>query len=576
MNQCGMKRTRHQPHPLVLALQIAGLVGGVAYSAVSGTVRLAGGGGLSGVEVSLSSKALASTATDAEGKWVLGGVSRLPEKAPEKRVSSNLQLVQGRLLLDLGETRADGRRPSDGRMPDRVTSHLARMAAATDTLLFKIRGGLRARLPIGTLDTTGIMTVLDTTWGSPATCPTTVPTGPAYYASPTGTGSSCSLQSPCALATAVKKPKPGESVYLRGGSYTSPYFTIAVSGSKDSGWITVAAYPCELPIIEGNGVGVSGSFVRVDGLVSRNAASGFGNKWTGAGTTNSNGNVEFRNCIADGNSRNGIAFNSAAGVRIKQCIVAHNGHSPTASWSSGVNIYGAQGTWKDNVVESNVAFENVDMQHHSDGSGFIVDDIGTGTSFINNIGFRNGGSCIRLTTSTNTHIVNNTCYHDGLDSLAGSDPQYTQPKSPGEILFSSAETRTGVVMVNNLAAASGWNGTQTSFPGAGTVPVTPWNLGVDKNGPTPFFVSPDGDHPDFHLAPQATGAIGKGTATQAPATDIGFDPRCITKAPPNLAAARGWWMYSVDYDYIRTIGGVAQCFHPKARTGAIDLGAYAQ
>jgi hypothetical protein len=227
------------------------------------------------------------------------------------------------------------------------------------------------------------------------------------------------------------------------------------------------------------------------------------------------------------------------------------------------------------VVESTISFENVDMEHHSDGSGFIVDDIGTGTTFVNNIGFRNGGSCIRLTTSTNTHIINNTCYHDGQDPLAGSDPQYTEPKNPGEIFFSSGETWNGAVLLNNIAAASGWNGTQTAYINTGNIAVKPWNLGVDNNGATPFFAAPDSNHPDFHLTDGADSAIGKGSSTEFPAMDIGFDPRCITKAPPTVDGAQSWWIYSVDYDYIKSIGGVANCFHPTARTGNPDLGAYA-
>jgi hypothetical protein len=272
---------------------------------------------------------------------------------------------------------------------------------------------------------------------------------------------------------------------------------------------------------------------------------------------------------------NGIAFRSATGVHVKQCIVAHNGSSTSASWSSGVDLFGAQGGYQDNVVESTVAFENVDMQHHSDGSGFIVDDIGTGATFVNNVGFRNGGSCIRLTTSKNTHLVNNTCYHDGLDPQAGSDAQYPEPKNPGEIFFSGSDTWSGAVMLNNLAAASGWNGTQTAFANTGSIAVKPYNLGVDRSGATPFFQAPDGANPDFRIAADASAVIGMGTVTEAPATDIGFDPRCITRAPPTVAGAQSWWIYSIDYAYIRSIGGVARCFHPKARTGAPDLGAYA-
>lgn len=430
-----------------------------------------------------------------------------------------------------------------------------------------------------TMDADLVVTAAFVAASEPAACDATPPSGPAYYASPAGTGTACTLAAPCALATAAEKPNPGETVYLRGGTYPPRggglWFNVSRSGDPSRGWITFAAYPCELPMIDVGGVSVSGSWVRFDGLVARNAATGFGNRWTGAGTTSSNGHLEFLNCIADMNSMAGIAFRSAVGVHVKQCLVAHNGSSTTASWSSGVDLFGAQGTYRDNVVESTVAFENVDMQHHSDGSGFIVDDIGTGATFVNNIGFRNGGSCIRLTTSKNTHLVNNTCYHDGLDPQAGSDPQYSEPKSPGEILFSGPDTWTGAVMVNNLAAASGWNGTQLAYNGTGALAVAPWNLGVDRSGPTPFLRAPDAQHPDFGIAAGATAIIGAGTTAEAPPTDIGFDPKCITRAPPAGAGAQSWWIHAIDYEYIRSIGGVARCFQPKARTGRPDLGAYA-
>ncbi len=545
-----------------------------SFAALSGTVQLPSGKGLLGVAVSLRGSAILATLTDSAGRWSLGAASLRPRVSDDRALTSNLLLRGGRLVLSLNGVSPDGRASDRPESPLGFARASARETAVLDTLVFSL-GSARATLPIGRMDSSGIVTTLDTA----TTCVATPPTGAVYFASPTGTGNTCSLAAPCDIGTATGKLKPGETAYLRGGRYpatgSSFYFNVSASGDPVKGWVTVAAYPCEVPFIDAGGVGVSGSYVRFDGLVSRNSAGGFGNQWTGGGTTNSNGHIEFLNCIADGNTRNGIAFYSAPGVHIKQCIVAHSGSSTTGSWSSGVNIFGAQGTYKDNVVESTVSFENVDMEHHSDGSGFIVDDIGTGTTFVNNIGFRNGGSCIRLTTSTNTHIINNTCYHDGQDPQAGSDPQYTEPKNPGEIFFSSGETWNEAVLLNNIAAASGWNGTQTAYINTGNIAVKPWNLGVDKNAATPFFAAPDGNHLDFHLTNGADSAIGKGSSTEAPATDIGFDPRCITKAPPTVDGAQSWWIYSVDYDYIKGIGGVANCFHPKARAGAPDLGAYA-
>ena len=165
--------------------------------------------------------------------------------------------------------------------------------------------------------------------------------------------------------------------------------------------------------------------------MAQNWGSGFANGWTGSKTTNSNGNLQFINCIADEDWDNGIALRSAQGFLIQQCIVAHTGFSTDHSWSSGVDMFGPQGPPSANVVEQTVAFENMDNQQHTDGSGFISDDNGTGVSFINNVCFRNGGSCIRLTSTTNSgtnaHIINNTSYGNGLD------PAATGPSTPDEI-----------------------------------------------------------------------------------------------------------------------------------------------
>jgi len=401
---------------------------------------------------------------------------------------------------------------------------------------------------------------------APGTCDPALPSSGTYYvASANGTGSTCSASSPCSASTAIGKLAPGQTAYLRGGTYAS--INVSKSGSATDGNITVAAYPCELPIIDPGSVGISGTYVSIQGIVARNSAGGFGNGWTGSGTTNSNGHIEFINCIADMHSRNGIAFYSATGIHIRQCIVAHTGFSTTSSWSSAVNMYGVQGTYKDNIIEETVAFENADMQNHTDGSGFIVDDIGTGVTFVNNVGFRNGGSCIRLTTTTGTHIINNSCYNNGLD------PAATGPSTPDEIFFSSSATTSGAVLYNNLAVATGKGGDTSAIFGSNG--ATLGNNVTNNTGAIDFWVDAAGTNPDFHLTSTATSVIGKGTSTEAPSEDIGFDPKCITKTAPTGTGVQPWWLYSIDYDYIKGIGGVAQCFHPKARSGAIDIGAYA-
>ncbi|HEY2408269.1 MAG TPA: right-handed parallel beta-helix repeat-containing protein [Polyangiaceae bacterium] len=391
-----------------------------------------------------------------------------------------------------------------------------------------------------------------------------------YYVATNGSQTNAgTIDKPFSVSKAQTTAKAGDTVYFRAGTYTQG-LSPANSGTA-SAWITFSAYTDEIVIFDGSagtGVGTStGQFIRYVGLISRNhSSSGFSNGWTDANcTTISNGNQQFINVIADGNGINGIAFYCAQGLLIQQSIIAHNG-AQMPSFSSGVNLFHAMGTAADNIVRQNVSFENDDIStHHSDGSGFILDQNSTGARFENNIGFRNGGSCIRLTNSANSVIVNNTCYHDGLDPMDAQG----QPSKPGEIFYSDATSKSGATFFNNLAAASGYNNDQNAF--GGQLPAGTTNVSVNSNGATPFFMDPAGTNPDFRLTAAASTVIDKGTAANAPSDDIGFDPKCLTKTG---TGTEPFWIYAVDYNYIQTLHSVAACFHPATRSAAPDIGAY--
>jgi MYXO-CTERM domain-containing protein len=362
-----------------------------------------------------------------------------------------------------------------------------------------------------------------------------------------------------AAATAVA----GDTVYIHAGTYTESV-SLTTSGTPNA-WITFSAFPGDLPILDGGGSGGTGfggataEYIRVVGLVSRNwGSSGFGNGWVND-TGTSNGNWQFVNCIAEGNAINGITFYNATGLLIDQSIIAHNGNGST-SWSSGVNLFHVPGDHTTNLITRNVSFENIDISmHHSDGSGFILDQNSSGALFENNIGFRNGGSCIRI-NCPGAYLINNTCWHDGLE------PQDALglPSKPGELYFTSGLQ--GAVVVDNLLAASGYGNDQPAsnqtLPGS--------NLAVNAGGATPFFSNPTGI--DFRPTAGNSQIVDRGDAGNFPPTDIGFDPKCIKLQ----AGAVAWWQYAPDYTYIASVGGVAGCFHPAKRPQGMapDIGAY--
>ncbi len=216
----------------------------------------------------------------------------------------------------------------------------------------------------------------------------------------------------------------------------------------------------------------------------------------------------------------------------------------------------------------------MDAEKHTDGSGFIVDQSSHAATFVNNIAFRNGGSCLRLTLSKNTTFVNNTCYHDAQDTADDGPP------NPGELYFTQESTNstiTGVNFKNNVLVATGTG--PGAAPGVYNQPTSGWANNVLKTGSVTYFTGSDGANADFTLASGATDLIGKGgTGTGVPTTDAGFDPKCVTKkaiTPIGMMATGSWWQYSIDIDYIKSLGGVAKCFNPKARSGTPDIGAYA-
>jgi hypothetical protein len=401
-----------------------------------------------------------------------------------------------------------------------------------------------------------------------------------WYVSPIGVNTSgcVSRDATCSLESAAAGAVAGDTVILMDGVYKSSLY-VANSGTA-SAWITFKADECSTPIIEGPGVApeednkdsgvgsATAAYLRFDGIVSRGWNTGFGNGWTGNKTPDSNGYWEIQNCIGDMNGRTGFTFFSAPSVSLKHSISAHNGSSTVQSWSSGVTLYASPA----GVIEGNVSFENMDAQKHTDGSGFIADQSSHGASFINNLAFMNGGSCLRLTLSNTVKFINNTCYHDA------QDPSATGPTDPDETYFSNApsemSTITGVSFVNNLLVALG---SGAGLKATNYTPTTGWSNNVTATGAVALFAGVDAQNPDFSIAPAEGSLTGTGTAEGAPTSDLGFDPKCLVKQAPTMIGmmAKGsWWEHSIDYAYIKSIGGVAKCFNPRPRTAPHDVGSY--
>ena len=154
--------------------------------------------------------------------------------------------------------------------------------------------------------------------------------------------------------------------------------------------------------------------------------------------------------------------------------------------------------------------------------------------------------------------------------MDGTRPTPARP-TRARFYFTDGSQTKGLTFINNVGVATG----STQDPSAAWV----FNGGTltipASNKTSGTFAAPDGTNPDFHLT-SGNALIDKGDSANAPSADNGFDPKCIKKGKPTDIAVPSWSNYSVDYTYIKSIGGVARCWNPAKRPAGsgIDIGAY--
>jgi hypothetical protein len=90
-----------------------------------------------------------------------------------------------------------------------------------------------------------------------------------YYISPSGSGSTCSLSTPCSLPTANSKVYPGDTIYIRGGTYQET-INPSRSGTAEN-YITYANYGDETVMLTGsNAISLTKDYIAISGMTARN------------------------------------------------------------------------------------------------------------------------------------------------------------------------------------------------------------------------------------------------------------------------------------------------------------------
>ncbi|WP_127491508.1 carbohydrate binding domain-containing protein [Paenibacillus glycanilyticus] len=372
---------------------------------------------------------------------------------------------------------------------------------------------------------------------------------------------------------------PGDTVLVRGGTYSIGETYLSKSGTASGGNITIKNYPGEAPILDGGGSsGVAfyfgegnqgagkGSYITIEGFIIRN----YWRSGINIGCCEVNGahqtvsNVTIRNNVVDRMGQNGITLMNAANVTVENNLVGRTGwDAGTGSWSSGINLYQIYGS--NNVVRNNVTYHNIDVSgYHTDGNGIIVDlSYYNGSARIeNNLAFENGGAGIIMTHSAGGTIINNTLYENG------KEPTYVNGGTG--LGFYGTEGTNGMTVKNNIVYQSFGNGLYTSQSMTNSTFANN-NIAGQSGYSDPAFT--DANNADFRLQ-SSSSSIDTGTSSGAPSDSIGFDKNALLKTTLNQPVS--WYRYAPDFAYIEGKGEVKNLFASVSRPqgGGYDKGAF--
>src|SRR4030043_666189 len=208
-----------------------------------------------------------------------------------------------------------------------------------------------------------------------------------YYASPTGSGSTCSLESPCSFDTGISKLQAGDTLYLRGGNYLPgseiSFYTDGTSENR----ITISGYPGENATINGNNAMPNSAYnalftVKGDYVTLRdvNIINSFGAGVFLTGNYDYGINIDLNHI-----GQTGIAI-IGTGDLLDGCTCTDNGWRYWTNWSVG--------TWGSAICAAGSNSINGTIQncisHGNTGEGFNSYAGATGTIIQDNIAYDNG------------------------------------------------------------------------------------------------------------------------------------------------------------------------------------------
>jgi Right handed beta helix region len=284
-----------------------------------------------------------------------------------------------------------------------------------------------------------------------------------------GTSASAPLASLQAAANVVK---PGDTVQVMNGTYTTPAYGVALqitTSGTASAPITFEAAPGQTPVIDSSGgwnaIDIQASYIVVSGFIVIGGAANYNLQSALAGYSTGNANLDGNGIVVNPSSSvplpnhitienntvsnepgGGIGIDGADYVQILNNVV-HNNANWSAYGTSGITINSSVNldtqTGPHDIVSGNIVYDNAQLVPSSgvgaitDGEGIILDSNQNYTSEIlvqNNIVDNNGSSGIESFLTDGAVITGNTVY--------GNDTKNVQAASVAQVFINQSNNDT--------------------------------------------------------------------------------------------------------------------------------------
>ena len=223
----------------------------------------------------------------------------------------------------------------------------------------------------------------------------------SYFALPNGSGTSCTIDTPCTLNSGLAKIAAGDTLFLRGGTY-SQSLSFSKSGTFASR-ITISGYPGEAAVIDGHNSIPSGCYdflVTINGSYVTFRDIRVQNSFRQRDRCRSNHRGPIHQCGSRLHGETGLR--PGANNLADHVTVTRNGQrygSGCSTWGSALCTTGSQ-----NTIQNSVAYNNrgEGLNAYGSSQNSIIQD---------NVSYNNQSVNLYRNSSTGAIVRRNLVYY---------------------------------------------------------------------------------------------------------------------------------------------------------------------